>query len=257
LDLAAFQRVADVAVAEGAAVISRRIGRLDSPEESKGRAGDWVTSADWESESAIRASLERATPQIPVVGEEGGGVRGSVYWTVDPIDGTTNFLLCFPVVAVSIALIADGRPQVAAIRAPLLDLVFAGVRGGGARCGKRLLAVSPREPSRAVVATALPFRQSPLLPRYLRALEAAFGRIEDIRRAGSASLDLAWTAAGVFDGYFELNQSEWDVAAGALLVEEAGGVVTDWEGGSEYLAGNVIAGSPATHAALLDAVRSA
>ena len=107
------------------------------------------------------------------------------------------------------------------------------------------------------MATALPFRQSPLLPRYLRALEAAFGRIEDIRRAGSASLDLAWTAAGVFDGYFELNQSEWDVAAGALLVEEAGGVVTDWEGGSEYLAGNVIAGSPATHAALLDAVRSA
>src|SRR5439155_17648424 len=134
LDLAALQRVADVAAAEGAAVISRRIGRLDSPEESKGRAGDWVTSADWESESAIRASLERATPQIPVVGEEGGGVRGSVYWTVDPIDGTTNFLLCFPVVAVSIALIADGRPQVAAIRAPLLDLVFAGVRGGGARC---------------------------------------------------------------------------------------------------------------------------
>lgn len=106
------------------------------------------------------------------------------------------------------------------------------------------------------MATALPFRESRLLPRNLPVLQAVFDRIEDTRRAGAAALDLAWVAAGVFDGYFELNQSEWDVAAGALLVEEAGGVVTDWEGGRKYLSGNVIAGSPATHAVLLEAART-
>ena len=116
--------------------------------------------------------------------------------------------------------------------------------------------VSTREPGRAVVATALPFRDRSLLPRYLPVLEAVFERTEDIRRAGAAALDLAWVAAGVFDGYFELNLSEWDVAAGALLVEEAGGVITDWEGGSNYMSGNVIAGSPATHKVLLEAVRT-
>lgn len=256
MDLAFLQRVAQSAAEEGAAVVSRRFGRLDSPAENKGRAGDWVTSADWESESVIRASLERGTPDIPVVGEEGGGDRGPIYWTVDPIDGTTNFLLGFPVVAVSIALIVEGRPEVAAIRAPLLDLAFSAVRGKGARCGDRLLTVSSREARRAIVATALPFRESPLLPRYLRVLLSVFDHIEDIRRAGSASLDLAWTAAGVFDGYFELNQSEWDVAAGALLVEESGGVVTDWDGGPDYLSGNVIAGSPATHGVVLEAART-
>ncbi len=185
-----------------------------------------MTSADWETEAAIRASLERDTPDIPLIGEEGGGDRGPRYWTVDPIDGTTNFLLGFPVVAVSVALVVEGRPGVAAIRAPILDLAFSAVRGGG----------GPREPQRAIVATALPFRESRLLPRNLPVLQAVFDRIEDTRRAGAAALDLAWVAAGVFDGYFELNQSEWDVAAGALLVEEAGGVVTDWEGGRKYLA---------------------
>ena len=118
MDLAALHRAADAAAAEGAAVVARRFGHIDSPPEYKGRPGDWVTSADWESEAAIRASLERATPDIPIVGEEGGGDGGSRYWTVDPIDGTTNFLVGFPVVAVSVALIVDGRPEVAAIRAP-------------------------------------------------------------------------------------------------------------------------------------------
>ena len=215
-----------------------------------------MTSADWETEAAIRASLERDTPDIPLIGEEGGGDRGPRYWTVDPIDGTTNFLLGFPVVAVSVALVVEGRPGVAAIRAPILDLAFSAVRGGGGRCGDRSMTVSTREPQRAIVATALPFRESRLLPRNLPVLQAVFDRIEDTRRAGAAALDLAWVAAGVFDGYFELNQSEWDVAAGALLVEEAGGVVTDWEGGRKYLSGNVIAGSPATHAVLLEAART-
>jgi myo-inositol-1(or 4)-monophosphatase len=107
------------------------------------------------------------------------------------------------------------------------------------------------------VATALPFRDRTLLPRYLPVLKGVFGRVEDVRRPGAAALDLAWTAAGVFDGYFELNLSAWDVAAGALLVEEAGGVVTDWEGGPGYIGGDILAGSPQTHAVLLDATTRA
>jgi myo-inositol-1(or 4)-monophosphatase len=256
MDLASLRRVAEAAAAEGASIVAGRFGREGAVEEPKGRTGDWVTSVDRDSEAAVRASLSRATPHIPVLAEEGGGERGPRYWAVDPLDGTTNFLLGFPVVAVSVALVVERRPEVAAIRAPLLDLAFSGARGHGARSGGSRMNVSTREPGRAVVATALPFRDRSLLPRYLPVLEAVFERTEDVRRAGAAALDLAWVAAGVFDGYFELNLSEWDVAAGALLVEEAGGVITDWEGGSNYLSGNVIAGSPATHEVLLEAVRA-
>jgi myo-inositol-1(or 4)-monophosphatase len=255
VDLASLQRVAQTAAAEGAAIVARRFGQAGTIPELKGRAGDWVTAVDRESETAIRATLERNTSDIPVLAEEGGGERGPRYWAVDPLDGTTNFLLGFPVVAVSVALVVEGRPEVAAVQAPLLGLRFWAARGLGARCGGRPLKVSDRDPRQAVVAMALPFRDRTLLPRYLSALDAVFERTEDVRRAGAAALDLAWVAAGVFDGYFELNLSEWDVAAGALLVEEAGGVITDWEGGPEYLSGNVIAGSPATHEVLLQAVR--
>jgi myo-inositol-1(or 4)-monophosphatase len=152
-------------------------------------------------------------------------------------------------------LISEGRPVVAAIRAPHLQLDFTAAWGCGAQSGYRTLHVSDRPPKRAIVATALPFRERSLMTRYRPVLDEVFERTEDVRRVGSAALDLAWVAAGVWDGYFELNLKVWDVAAGALLVQEAGGVVTDWEGGDGFLNGDVLAGSPQTHAALLEAVR--
>jgi myo-inositol-1(or 4)-monophosphatase len=251
LDLDELAGVARRAAAIGSEVVARRFGEHAS--EAKG-AGDYVTATDRESEGAIRAFLAEAGPDIPVLGEEAGGTEGDRFWAVDPLDGTTNFVLGFPVVAVSVALVDEGRPVVAAVAAPLLGLTFAATKGHGAFEGERRLRVSVREPSRAVVATAYPFRRKSLLDRYLPALEAVIDRAEDIRRAGAAALDLAWTAAGVFDGYFELNLGVWDVAAGALLVEEAGGVVTDWSGGPGFLSGEVVAGSPATHAMLLGAI---
>jgi myo-inositol-1(or 4)-monophosphatase len=244
---------ADLAAAEGARIVVSRFGRPGARGESKGRTGDWVTEVDRQSEAAIRSVLERATPDVPILGEEQGGSAGERYWVVDPLDGTTNFLLGFPVVAISIALVETGRPIVAVVRAPMLNLSFSATRGGGAFGGRDPLRVSARGPGRAVVATALPFRDRTLLPRYMPVLDAVFAGVEDIRRAGAAALDLAWVAAGVFDAYFELNLSAWDVAAGALLVEESGGVVTDWEGGSAYLTGDVLAGSPLTHPVLLGA----
>ena len=214
--------------------------------------GDYVTSVDVASERAIRHHLASGTPHIPMWGEEEGGARADRYWVVDPLDGTTNFVHGFPAVGVSVALIADGAPVVGVIHAPFLGTTWRGARGLGAwRDGERL-SVSERTEDEAVVATGFPFRHKQNLPRYLRTMTAALQRFEDLRRPGAASLDLAWVAEGVFDGFFELGLGAWDVAAGALLIEEAGGVVTDWGGGSGYLLGDIIAGPPDVHAALLE-----
>jgi myo-inositol-1(or 4)-monophosphatase len=245
--LAVAQRAADA----GAAVVSARFGRVHARGEAKG-AGDWVTAIDRESETAIVHVLRTETPEIPVLAEEGGGSRGRRYWTVDPLDGTTNFMLGLPIVAVSVALVVEGRPAVGVVSGPLLDLSFSAVRGGGAWSNGHRLHVSDRPVERAVVATGFPFRHKELLPRHLSAFTKVFEAAEDVRRAGAAALDLAWTATGVFDGFFELRLGEWDVAAGGLLVEEAGGVVTDWAGDPNYLSGSILAGTAATHRLLLE-----
>jgi myo-inositol-1(or 4)-monophosphatase len=223
--------------------------------ESKG-TGDYVTVTDRAAEEAIAASLRTAHPRIPLVGEERGGVPADRYWLVDPLDGTANFLHRFPVVGVSIALIQGGRPVVGVVHAPFLGETFWATAGGGSfaerRGSTKTLSVSARLPSEAVLATGFPFRRKQLVPRHLAAVRACLERFEDLRRPGAASLDLAWVAAGVFEGFFELNLSPWDVAAGALLVEEAGGVVSDWEGGPNYLSGNIVAAAPPVQAARVE-----
>jgi myo-inositol-1(or 4)-monophosphatase len=247
--------VAEDAVRLGGEVVARAAIRPRDRATVKGQ-GDYVTAVDRESEEAIRDLLASATPDIPVVAEEGGGEQSDAYWAVDPLDGTTNFLLEFPVSAVAAALVVDGRVEVGAVHAPLLGLTFVAARGRGAWSGHRRLQVSERPPQRAVVAMALPFRVRSLQPRYARMLDAVFAETEDIRRVGVAELDLAWTAAGVWDGYFELRLGVWDLAAGSLMVQEAGGIVTDWDGTDGFLgSGNVLAGSPRTHAVLLECSR--
>ncbi len=252
-DLAALMAVADRAARRGGEIVLD--GDADRPAQSKG-AGDYVTEVDRESERAIAELLSRETPGIPILGEEGGGSRGDRYWVVDPLDGTTNYLHGFPVVGVSVALVEHGLPTVGAVHAPFLDETYLAARGRGATLARGgeapvPLRVSTRDPSEAIVATGFPFRRKDLLPRYLEVMEGCLGRFEDLRRPGAASLDLAWVAAGVFEGFFELGLSSWDVAGGAVLIEEAGGVATDWEGGPGYLAGDILAGSPAVHAELL------
>ena len=226
--------------------------RARAPAESKGRIGDYVSDVDRRSESVIRDVLAERVPGLAVLGEESGGDRGETFWAVDPLDATTNFLIGFPVVSVSVALIRDGEPSIGVVEAPLLGRRFSGARRRGAWCGRERLSVSRRPPERAIVATAFPFRVRHRLSEYSPVFSAVFDRIEDIRRAGSAALDLAWTASGVWDGFFELNLGVWDVAAGSLLVEEAGGVVSGWSGGRDFLSGDVLAGSPQTHAVLAE-----
>jgi len=251
-DLETLRDAAEAAALRGGAIVTEHFGAPLSVRE-KG-PGDWVSEADLRSERAVRASLESAAPGIPVFGEEAGGERADVGWLVDPLDGTTNFVHGFSAVAVSVALVEGGRPVVGVVHAPLLGSTWTAYRGGGAwRDGVRLR-VSERDRRSAICATGFPFRRKRLLPAYLQVLQKALEGFEDLRRVGAASLDLCWTAEGTFDGYFEVRLGPWDVAAGALMVTEAGGVVTDWTGdGLSWLeSGDILAGSPRVHAALLD-----
>jgi myo-inositol-1(or 4)-monophosphatase len=246
-DLERFREVA----ARAAGAAGRVILASEAPEaELKGRA-DYVTEVDREAERAARRVLGAETPKVPVVGEELGGQDAGRHWLVDPVDGTVNFLHRFPLVGVSVALIEDGRPVAGAVHGPYLDTTFTAARGQGAEQDGAPLAVSDATPDRAVVGTGFPFRAKERLPEYLKLMLPALERFEDLRRPGAVALDLAWVAAGVFDGFFELGLSPWDVAAGALLIEEASGMVTDWSGGGDYLSGDILAGNPAVHGALI------
>jgi myo-inositol-1(or 4)-monophosphatase len=257
LDLPSLFRSAQDAASAGGSIVAAHFGSTGNAREKA--PGDWVSDVDTSSEQAVRDSLERDWPSLPVFGEEGGGARGDVGWLVDPLDGTANFLHGFPAVGVSVALVEHGVPIVGVVRSPLLGVTYTAYRGGGAFSNGEQMTVSERDPERAICATGFPFRaKADRLDEYLPVFEAALRRFEDLRRAGSASLDLAWTAAGVFDGYFEQALGPWDVAAGALLVREAGGVVTDWSGDDRAWlgSGDIAAGSPAVHAMLLELTRA-
>jgi myo-inositol-1(or 4)-monophosphatase len=221
--------------------------------EEKG-AGDYVTDSDRRSEAAIVAVLRHETPEIALLAEEAGGSRAGTMWAVDPLDGTTNFMRGFPSVGVSVGLLEAGRPVLGVVIAPFMHLEFAGAIDAGATMnGEPLPRLRSIDPARAVVATGFPFRNKSLLPRYQSVFEKALARFEDLRRAGAAALDLAWTANGTFDGFFELGLNTWDVAAGAAIVLAVGGRVSDWEGGDTWIqTGNILAGPERVHAALLE-----
>jgi myo-inositol-1(or 4)-monophosphatase len=253
LDLDALLVAADKAARAGGEVVLANFG---SPPEVREKApGDWVTAADLASEAAVREVLERETG-LAVFGEEFGGDRADTCWLVDPLDGTANFVHGLEAVGVSVGLVVDGEPVVGVVHAPLLSRTYRARKGGGAFRDEHRIHVSDRRPEQAIVATGFPFRRKELLPIYEPAFGAALHTFEDIRRVGGASLDLCWTAEGVFDGYFELRLGPWDVAAGGVIVREAGGVVTDWAGGaSDWLtSGDIVAGPPQVHAVLAEIV---
>ncbi|MFT4624042.1 MAG: myo-inositol-1(or 4)-monophosphatase [Myxococcota bacterium] len=196
-------------------------------------AVDLVTEVDEAAEAAVRAVLSRHTPDIPVLGEEGGGPWDvGTRWIVDPLDGTTNFVHGFPWYCTSIGLEVDGVRQVGVIYAPVLDRLYAAERGGGATCDGAPIRVSAcADLGGALVATGFPYDRRTRAARYLRDVERALTRVQGLRRAGAAALDLALVATGQLDAYWEHRIRPWDLAAGALLVEEAGGRVTGHDGG--------------------------
>ncbi len=218
---------------------------------------DFVTQVDREAEELIAETLTGLVPGTVVVGEElspAAEYRGEVVWVVDPLDGTTNYLHGYPQYAISIGALVDGVLSLGVVHDVARDVAYRAARGQGAWCaGARISISTVVEPSRALVGTGFPFKHLDGLERYLRQFAAVMRTTSGIRRAGSAALDLADVAAGRFDAFWELTLAPWDVAAGVMLVREAGGVVTTLEGGEDVLGhGSIVAGNPTMHRWLMD-----
>ena len=218
--------------------------------ESK-KSFDYVTDADLASENAVLKVLRQRHPEHDILSEETPAdlararAQQGPLWVVDPLDGTTNFIHGFPHVAVSVALLIQGRPVAGVVLDVTRDEEFVASRGGGAWLGERRLKVSELPRERALLMTGFPFREKGLLEVYLELFKALFGQCAGVRRAGAAALDLAYVAAGRGQGFWELGLKPWDLAAGILLVEEAGGVVSDFQGGDSALwGGDVVAATP-------------
>jgi myo-inositol-1(or 4)-monophosphatase len=251
----------DAAVAaarEGAEILQARFRGPDL-EVSLKEQNDLVTQADRESEAAIVSELRRRFPRHRIQAEEGGvleGGDGPHEWLVDPLDGTNNFVRGLPVYCVSVACRLGPELLVGVVLDPEGGNLFTAVRGEGACWNGQPMRVSSRPSlAGAFLATGFPFKAHGALDLYLQAFREAFLRARAVRRCGAAALDLAYTAAGVYDGFFEFFLSPWDLAAGVVLIQEAGGVVSDLDGGEGFLeTGNLIAGAPEVHRELLAAV---
>ncbi|BDU77782.1 inositol monophosphatase family protein [Mesoterricola sediminis] len=244
----------------GGAVLKGLWGRLDPSTITEKTKNDYVTEADRRSEATIHRELDRLIPGLAFLGEETGaqGPQGGRRWIVDPLDGTLNFVQGFPHWCVSVALWDEAGPLAGCVYDPLREDVFAAARGAGATCNGRPLAVSAQAGlDGAFLATGFAFQLGDRFPRFQRALEPVFYRAKAIRRAGSAALDLAHTAAGIYDGFFEMGLKRWDFGAGVLLVQEAGGTLSDWEGGDTWReTGDMVAAAPAVHPELVAAIRT-
>ncbi|WP_290651584.1 inositol monophosphatase family protein [Aquisalimonas sp.] len=239
-------------------VIVRSLDRLDRIRiEAKG-LNDYVSDVDRSAEHEIIGTLQRAYPDHEFLGEEGGSQGNSEYvWIIDPLDGTTNFVHGLPHFSVSIALQHKGRLEVGVIYDPVRQELFTATRGNGATLdGHKIRVRTHKSIEGRLIGTGFPFRHPQHMDAYLGQFQAVVQRAGDLRRAGSAALDLAYVAAGRLDGYWELGLKPWDVAAGALLVREAGGVVGDFNGSEAYMDnGNIIAGSPKLFHDLLQQIR--
>jgi len=201
---------------------------------TKTSAVDLVTEVDEAAEAAVRQILEAGMPGVPILGEEqGGAFEAATRWIVDPLDGTVNYVHGFPWYSVSIALEVDGQVEVGVVYDPIRDALYEAKRGEGAWLGERRLSVtSTPSLGDALVATGFPYDRQHQEPGYLAVVERVLKRVRGIRRLGSSALDLAMVAAGHLDAYWESGLKCWDVAAGVLLVEEAGGRVTALDGTS-------------------------
>jgi myo-inositol-1(or 4)-monophosphatase len=242
--------VMEAAARKASRGLIRDFGEIEQLQVSRKGPADFVSAADLRVEKILREELSRARPGWGLVTEEKGGdipTEKEDVWIADPIDGTTNFLHGIPHFALTIAHWRNGEIVAGIVYQPIGDEMYWAERGMGAYLNRRRLRVSARQAlPDALVATGLPFKGKPKHPRYMETLAAIAPEVAGIRRFGAAALDLAWVAAGRFDGFWEYGLMPWDVAAGILLVREAGGAVADMEGGGAMLAkGEVLAATPA------------
>src|SRR4051794_36496760 len=251
--------VAIEAARRGAAILLKYWEHIGKEEADIKARNDWVSAADRESEAAINEFLRQERPDDATLGEETGSSGASSNrrtWIIDPLDGTSNYLQHFPVWSVSIALKQGDEIVAGLVHEPLRNLFFTAERGAGAfRDGKPMHVSDQQHVEASFLTTGFPFRAQQYVDIYCSIFHDIIMVAKGVRRPGSAALDLAYTAAGVFDGFFEIHLAPWDVAAGSLLVTEAGGVITDFSGGDRWLArGNIIGATPAVPAELLSII---
>ncbi len=254
--------VMDKAARRAGRDLSRDFGEVEQLQVSRKGAADFVSAADRKAEQTIHYELMKARPDFGFLGEEGGMLEegdGVHRWIVDPLDGTTNFLHGLPQFAISIALEERGEIVAGIVYEPLNDELFWAERNNGAFLNDRRLRVSARQHlNEALIATGMPFLGHGDPTRYMATLENVIGEVAGIRRLGSAALDLAYVAAGRCDGFWEFGLSIWDIAAGILIVREAGGFVSDPTGRDLALkTGDVVAGNDRIHEKLLRKIREA
>jgi len=239
-------------------VIIRNLGKLDTLTVHSKNRNDFVSEVDTQAEREIIHILRKAYPDHGILAEESGHHAGDDFqWIIDPLDGTTNFLHGFPQFAVSIALMHKGRLEQGVIYDPLRQELFTATRGAGARMNDRRIRVTDRKYLEgSLLGTGFPFKSQQHLDTYLDMFRALFPETAGIRRAGSAALDLAYVASGRLDGFWEIGLSIWDMAAGVLLIQEAGGLSGDFTGGHDFLKnGNLVAGNPKLFAEILKTIR--
>lgn len=249
--------IAIKAARKAGSLILRRMDRIDTQNVALKGKNDYVSDVDRQAESEIVAVLRKAYPSHAILAEEGGQQAGDEYqWIIDPLDGTTNYLHGFPQFAVSIALTHRGRLEEAVVYDPLREELFTASRGVGAFLNDRRIRVTQLKGLEgALLGTGFPFRQQQHLTAYVEMFKALHNGTAGIRRAGSAALDLAYVASGRLDGFWEIGLSRWDMAAGVLLIREAGGMVCDFAGGDDFLdTGNIVAGNPKVFTAILHAI---
>ncbi|MBF6058817.1 MULTISPECIES: inositol monophosphatase family protein [Thiomicrorhabdus] len=216
--------------------------------ESKGK-NDYVSQVDKQAENAIIQTIRKYHPNHAILAEESGRQgkeNQGVEWIIDPLDGTTNFLHQFPQFSISIAVREKGKLQHAVIYDPMRDEMFTASRGQGAFLNNRRIRVSEQKDlDDSLLATGFPYHDFSYIDSYLASFKSFMQQTAGIRRAGSAALDLAYVACGRVDGFWEFNLKPWDIAAGVLLIKEAGGLATDFNGGENFLdSGNIMAANP-------------
>ncbi|WP_341938593.1 inositol monophosphatase family protein [Marinimicrobium sp. C2-29] len=242
-------------------LIERSFERLDTVKVENKRPNDFVTEVDRGAEQVIIQTLRKAYPDHSFRGEEGGTIEGKnpdYVWIIDPLDGTTNFVHGMPHFSVSIACLYQGRVEHAVVLDPVKREEFTASRGRGASLnGRRIRVSSRRGLEGSLIGTGIPF-DGPAYAKiqpFLACVNEVAGQTSGIRRAGSAALDLAYVAAGRFDAFWEMHLNEWDFSAGVLLVQEAGGLVSDFRGGKSYMdSGHIVCGTPKVFKPILQIV---
>lgn len=241
--------IAVQAARQASKIILRFMDQMDKVEITEKSHNDFVTQIDKMSEECVITHIKKAYPDHCILSEEIGYQKGfneDYCWVIDPLDGTHNFIHGFPQFAISIAVMKNNVTELGLVYDPIRQELFTATRGQGAYVNSRRMRISTTSKmEKSLIGTGFPFRNKETIKTYLDIFEKVFSRCGDIRRTGSAALDLAYVAAGRLDAFWESNLMNWDMAAGALMIKEAGGIVCDFQGGETYLEnGKIVAGNP-------------